>query len=137
MSHNLDLTTHAIEQHGRLVFGVIWRLLPDRDEAMDLYQETFLRYHTVVQRGKTIEYPKAWLCRVATNEAFKRLRQRGRQTSLTDGSGHDQPARSNPEEEIEQFMSKLRDPLGTLYRFTLPKSLLKRVVKESKEQQGE
>lgn len=104
MSHNLDLTTHAIEQHGRLVFGVIWRLLPDRDEAMDLYQETFLRYHTVVQRGKTIEYPKAWLCRVATNEAFKRLRQRGRQTSLTDGSGHDQPARSNPEEEIEQSL---------------------------------
>jgi len=37
-----------------------------------------------------------------------------------------------PEEEIEKLMAKLRDPLGTLYRFTLPKSLLKRVVKESK-----
>lgn len=37
-----------------------------------------------------------------------------------------------PEEEIAEFMKKLRDPLGTLYRFTLPKSLLKRVVKEQK-----
>jgi F420-non-reducing hydrogenase small subunit len=37
-----------------------------------------------------------------------------------------------PEEEIEKLMAKLRDPLGTLYRFTLPKSLLKRVVKEQK-----
>ncbi len=37
-----------------------------------------------------------------------------------------------PEEEIAELMKKLRDPLGTLYRFTLPKSLLKRVVKESK-----
>lgn len=37
-----------------------------------------------------------------------------------------------PEEEIEKLMSKLRDPLGTLYRFTLPKSLLKRVVAEKK-----
>jgi F420-non-reducing hydrogenase small subunit len=35
-----------------------------------------------------------------------------------------------PEEEIEKLMAKLRDPLGTLYRFTLPKSLLKRVVAE-------
>jgi F420-non-reducing hydrogenase small subunit len=35
-----------------------------------------------------------------------------------------------PEEEIEKLMEKIRDPLGTLYRFTLPKSLLKRVVKE-------
>jgi F420-non-reducing hydrogenase small subunit len=35
-----------------------------------------------------------------------------------------------PEEEIEKLLSKLRDPLGTLYRFTLPKSLLKRVVTE-------
>jgi len=35
-----------------------------------------------------------------------------------------------PEEQIERLMKKLRDPLGTLYRFTLPKSLLKRVVKE-------
>ncbi|MGD8785887.1 MAG: hypothetical protein PVJ60_00560 [Phycisphaerales bacterium] len=35
-----------------------------------------------------------------------------------------------PEEEIEKLMEKMRDPLGTFYRFTLPKSLLKRVVKE-------
>jgi F420-non-reducing hydrogenase small subunit len=37
-----------------------------------------------------------------------------------------------PEEEIERLVSKMRDPLGTLYRFTLPKSLLKRVVKEER-----
>ena len=35
-----------------------------------------------------------------------------------------------PEEQIEKLMQKMRDPLGTFYRFTLPKSLLKRVVKE-------
>jgi hypothetical protein len=37
-----------------------------------------------------------------------------------------------PEEEIEQLVARLRDPLGTLYRFTLPKSSLKRVVREQK-----
>jgi F420-non-reducing hydrogenase small subunit len=35
-----------------------------------------------------------------------------------------------PEEEIEKLMEKIKDPLGTLYRFTLSKSLLKRVVKD-------
>ena len=35
------------------------------------------------------------------------------------------------EEEIEQLMKQMRDPLGTFYRFTLPKSLLKRVVREA------
>jgi F420-non-reducing hydrogenase small subunit len=39
-----------------------------------------------------------------------------------------------PEEEIEKLMEKMRDPLGTLYRFTLPKSLLKRVAKEAKDE---
>jgi len=39
-----------------------------------------------------------------------------------------------PEEDIEKLMEKIRDPLGTLYRFTLPKSLLKRVIKESKDE---
>ncbi len=39
-----------------------------------------------------------------------------------------------PEEDIEKLMEKMRDPLGTLYRFTLPKSLLKRVIKESKDE---
>jgi F420-non-reducing hydrogenase small subunit len=35
-----------------------------------------------------------------------------------------------PEEEVERLVEKMPDPLGTLYRFTLPKSLLKRVVAE-------
>jgi len=39
-----------------------------------------------------------------------------------------------PEEDIEKLMEKMRDPLGTLYRFTLPKSLLKRVTKEAKDE---
>jgi F420-non-reducing hydrogenase small subunit len=52
-------------------------------------------------------------------------------SSILKVSGSDETA--IPEEEIEQLMSKLRDPLGTLYRFTLPKSLLRRVVSEKKE----
>jgi len=40
-----------------------------------------------------------------------------------------------PEEEIQKLMSQMRDPLGTFYRFTLPKSRLRRVVKEEEKDQ--
>ena len=34
------------------------------------------------------------------------------------------------EEEIDKLVSQLKDPLGTFYRFTMPKSLLVRVVQD-------
>jgi F420-non-reducing hydrogenase small subunit len=39
-----------------------------------------------------------------------------------------------PEEEIAVLMSKMKDPLGMFYRFTLPKSLLRKVVHEKHEE---
>lgn len=34
------------------------------------------------------------------------------------------------EEDIMDIVSQVKDPLGTFYRFSMPKSLLKRSVKE-------
>jgi F420-non-reducing hydrogenase small subunit len=36
------------------------------------------------------------------------------------------------EEQIMEMMMQVKDPLGTFYAFTLPKSPLKRTVKERK-----
>lgn len=36
------------------------------------------------------------------------------------------------EEEIEELMEQIVDPLGTFYRFSLPKALIRRTVKEAK-----
>jgi F420-non-reducing hydrogenase small subunit len=40
------------------------------------------------------------------------------------------------EEEIETLLEQVKDPLGTFYAFTLPKSLLRRTVKEKKRKVG-
>jgi F420-non-reducing hydrogenase small subunit len=37
------------------------------------------------------------------------------------------------EEDIEKLVSQVKDPLGTFYRFSMPKSLLKRTVKDKKD----
>jgi F420-non-reducing hydrogenase small subunit len=36
------------------------------------------------------------------------------------------------EDDIMKLMSQVRDPLGTFYAFTMPKSIIKRKVKERK-----
>jgi len=40
------------------------------------------------------------------------------------------------EEEIEQLLDQVKDPLGTFYAFTLPKSLLRRTFKEKKQEKA-
>lgn len=74
-------TVEAMDQYGPLVLSMAWRILPDPDEVQDVYQETFLQFHTATAQGTQIEHPKAWLCRTALNAALKRQQQRRRQTS--------------------------------------------------------
>ena len=72
-----DISAKAIDDYGRLVLKVAYRILPNSDQAQEIFQETFLRFHAACTRGEVIAYPKAWLCRVATNVAFNaRRRQR-------------------------------------------------------------
>ena len=72
-----DISAKAVDDYGRLVLKVAYRIVPNADQAQEIFQETFLRFHAACTRGEVIAYPKAWLCRVATNVAFNaRRRQR-------------------------------------------------------------
>ena len=50
---------------------VAYKIVANADEAQEVFQETFLRFHAACVRGEIIAHPKAWLCQVATNAAFK------------------------------------------------------------------
>jgi len=102
MNPSADHTRDIVDRYGDLVLQVAWRVLPDADEVKDIYQETFLQYHAVVKRGETIHYPKAWLCRTATNAAFKRQRQRRRQSLFADDTALENHPDSKAAKEIEQ-----------------------------------
>ena len=41
------------------------------------------------------------------------------------------------EDDILQLMSEIKDPLGTFYAFTMPKSIIKRKVTEKKAEVSE
>lgn len=57
----------------------LYGMTHDHEWAADLTQETFLRAYSAVQReSTTIEQPRAWLYRIATNVALSALRRRRR-----------------------------------------------------------
>ena len=72
-----------LERHEREIFAYVLRLVGDRHEADDLYQETFLaafRAWPPPRRGNE----RAWLYRIATNKAIDRGRRQRHLVPLAD-----------------------------------------------------
>ena len=72
-----------VEAHGREIFAYALRLTGDRDEADDLFQETFLAAFRAFAKARD-EHLRAWLYRIATNKAIDARRRRRRPLSLDD-----------------------------------------------------
>lgn len=80
-----EITTFGelLERHEREIFAYALRLTGDRDEADDIYQETFLaafRGWPPPRRGQE----RAWLYRIATNKVIDRARKRKRLVRIAD-----------------------------------------------------
>jgi len=72
-----------LERHEREIFAYALRLTGDRDDADDVYQETFLaafRGWPPPRRGQE----RAWLYRIATNKVIDRARRAKRLVRMND-----------------------------------------------------
>ena len=90
------------EQRRRL-FGIAYRMLGTRDDAEDILQEAYLRWHkTDVEK---IESPEAWLVTVVTRLSIDRLRQVKKEREIYIGPWLPEPLFTQkihtPEEELE------------------------------------
>ncbi len=80
-----EVTTFAelLARHEREIFAYALRLTGDRDEADDVYQDTFLaafRAWPPPRRGQE----RAWLYRIATNKVIDRARRARRLVRMGD-----------------------------------------------------
>ncbi len=76
-----------VAEHQRMVFQLALNLLGDRDEALDLSQEVFLRVFRTIGGFRGQSTLKTWIYRIAVNQArnrhrFWRRRHRADQVSL-------------------------------------------------------
>ena len=76
-----------VAEHQRMVFQLALNLLGDRDEALDLSQEVFLRVFRTIHRFRGQSSLRTWIYRIAVNQArnrhrFWRRRHRADQVSL-------------------------------------------------------
>ena len=76
-----------VAEHQRMVIQLAINLLGDRDEALDLSQEVFLRVFRTIHRFRGHSSLRTWIYRIAVNQArnrhrFWRRRHRADQVSL-------------------------------------------------------
>jgi RNA polymerase sigma-70 factor (ECF subfamily) len=76
-------------EHHRLVLGLATHLLGDREEALDLSQEVFLRVFGTLHRFRGQSALRTWIFRIVVNQVrnrqrWWRRRQRSAQVSLDD-----------------------------------------------------
>ncbi len=76
-----------VAEHQRMVVQLAMNLLGDRDEALDLSQEVFLRVFRTIHRFRGQSTLRTWIYRIAVNQArnrhrFWRRRHRADQVSL-------------------------------------------------------
>src|SRR6478609_2648022 len=70
-------------EHQRMVIQLAMNLLGDRDEALDLSQEVFLRVFRTIHRFRGQSSLRTWIYRIAGNRhRFWRRRHRADQVSL-------------------------------------------------------
>ena len=73
-----------VRRHQRKVFGLLARMLGDRDEAADATQDTFLNLHRHGHRFRREARFSTFVYRVAVNAALNRRRSLGRRRAHQD-----------------------------------------------------
>ncbi|MCK5128411.1 MAG: sigma-70 family RNA polymerase sigma factor [Clostridiales bacterium] len=59
--------------YGKLVYSVAFKILKNPQDTEDVFQNTFIKAHFRCRKLQDHKNIKAWLCRVATNEALNKL----------------------------------------------------------------
>lgn len=115
-----------VANDGPMVWCTLWRLLANRADVEECFQDTFVAA-LKLSRRETVEFWPALLCRLATARAVDRLRQRYRQVGNWQlrandcGSGSKSleaavSSHSGPEKQAiaAELSDRLREALATL-----------------------
>jgi RNA polymerase sigma-70 factor (TIGR02957 family) len=100
-SHAMDSATEAFVAHRNLLFTVAYEMLGSATDAEDVLQEAWLRW-VGVDLGRVLD-PRAFLVRITSRQALKRLRTLGRRKESYVGPWLPEPLLTAPDvaEDVE------------------------------------
>ena len=88
-------STEIFGRHRQRLFGLAYRMLGTRDDAEDIVQETYIRWHSADH--DSIESAEAWLVTAATRLSIDRLRKASRDRQSYIGPWLPEPIMISPE----------------------------------------
>lgn len=98
-----------VDKYSDKIYAYLYRMVGNRDDALDLAQESFLRIYSNLCNFKLGQPFRPWLYRIATNLAIDLLRKRRPMVALDAPLFADEPLRleladegPGPEEQHEQ-----------------------------------
>lgn len=120
-----DACRRLVEAHQAMVFQLAYALLGDREEALDVSQEVFLRVFRTLGRFRGDAALRTWIYRIVVNQARNRQRswmrrRRDAQVSLEDyASAHGEPpaagqVAADVRLERRQLAARMRRAVGAL-----------------------
>ena len=100
-----------VSEHERMVLQLAMNLLGDRDEALDVSQEVFLKVFRTIHRFRGQSTLRTWIYRIAVNQArnrhrFWRRRHRADQVSLDQHIKAHGDFRSTADEDPDRLLAQ-------------------------------
>ena len=103
-------TKSAVERYGAMVYRLAYAQLRSRQDADDVFQEVFLRYHRAAPPCESETHRKAWLLRVTANcaKSLAASPWKRRSVPLEDVYAYDQPEESGLDDALSRLPPKYR-----------------------------
>ncbi|HVR41827.1 MAG TPA: RNA polymerase sigma factor [Thermoanaerobaculia bacterium] len=98
-----------VDQHGRSVYRLAWRMTGNAGDAEDVVQETFMRAYRNLGRFDSRAAFPAWLHTIASRCALDLLRLRRRAASRLEEVRHVSESEQRPRQEAQYRSERFRE----------------------------
>lgn len=102
-----------VEKYEKEIFEYCYFLLNDREEALDMTQETFLKAYTNINSLRNEKDFKFWIKRIARNSCFKRIKKIRKEKEIIESrdekifSPDSYVIKKEKEEKVKKALNKL------------------------------
>lgn len=103
MPNNEAIFRRLLSEHQQALYWHIRHIVGNHEDAEDALQETFLRAYRHLDKLREAASEKAWLYRIATNEALRLVEAR---RTTDDVADHDPPEEDTPDyDNLQQALT--------------------------------